>query len=53
MNGHGNGAALLQEHEVLFLDFLGFAEAVRSWDDERMGKADRAIEGNRQRSVVL
>src|SRR6266699_2368705 len=30
-------SALLQEHEVLFLDFLGFAAAVQHWDDERMG----------------
>jgi hypothetical protein len=27
---------LLQQHEVLFLDFLGFASAVELWDDERM-----------------
>ena len=31
-------SALLQEHEVLFLDFLGFATAVQHWDDERMEK---------------
>jgi RecJ-like exonuclease len=28
----------LQEHEVLFIDFLGFAAAVKEWDDERMEK---------------
>jgi hypothetical protein len=29
-------ARLLQEHEVLFLDFLGFATAVERWDDAQM-----------------
>lgn len=28
----------LQEHEVLYLDFLGFAEAVQRWNDKQMGK---------------
>lgn len=27
---------LMREHEVLFLDFLGFASAVEQWDDQRM-----------------
>jgi hypothetical protein len=35
MNERANGA-LLTEHEVLFLDFLGFASAVQRWDDDRM-----------------
>jgi hypothetical protein len=29
-------SVLLQEHEILFLDFLGFASAVQQWADERM-----------------
>ena len=37
MNEQANGA-LLEEHEVLFLDFLGFASAVQGWDDDRMRK---------------
>ena len=37
MNEQAN-SALLTEHEVLFLDFLGFASAVRDWDDDRMEK---------------
>src|SRR5215208_1045387 len=28
--------SLLQEHDVLFLDFLGFASAVQDWDENRM-----------------
>jgi hypothetical protein len=28
----------LQEHTVLFLDFLGFADAVQQWDDTRLEK---------------
>jgi hypothetical protein len=35
--------SLLQEHEVLFLDFLGFAAAVRHWDDARLGQVIEAI----------
>jgi hypothetical protein len=35
MNEQAN-SALLEEHEVLFLDFLGFASAVKHWDDDRM-----------------
>ena len=31
-------STLQQEHDVLFLDFLGFATAVQHWEDERMGK---------------
>jgi len=37
MNEQAN-SALLEEHEVLFLDFLGFASAVKHWDDDRMGR---------------
>ena len=37
MTGQAN-SVLLEEHEVLFLDFLGFASAVQRWDDDRMGK---------------
>ena len=37
MNEQAN-RALLEEHEVLFLDFLGFASAVKHWDDDRMGR---------------
>jgi hypothetical protein len=37
MNEQAN-SALLEEHEVLFLDFLGFASAVQRWDDDRMRK---------------
>jgi hypothetical protein len=37
MNEQAN-SALLEEHEVLFLDFLGFASAVKHWDDDRMEK---------------
>lgn len=28
----------MEEHEVLFLDFLGFASAVKHWDDDRMAR---------------
>jgi hypothetical protein len=34
---------LLHEHEVLFLDFLGFATAVQHWDDERIGELITAL----------
>jgi GAF domain-containing protein len=34
---------LLQEHEVLFLDFMGFAAAVQQWDDHRMGELIRVL----------
>jgi hypothetical protein len=37
MNEEAN-SVVLKEHEVLFLDFLGFAAAVKRWDDDRMGK---------------
>src|SRR5262249_35608049 len=37
MNEQAN-SALLEEHEVLFLDFLGFASAVKHWDDDRMAR---------------
>ena len=36
---------LLQQHEVLFLDFLGFASAVELWDDERMQSLIAALAG--------
>lgn len=35
MNEEAN-SVLLTEHEVLFLDFLGFASAVKHWNDDRM-----------------
>lgn len=38
-------SAPLQEHEVLFLDFLGFATAVQHWDDERMGELIAVLAG--------
>jgi hypothetical protein len=34
----GGDRTLLTNHEVLFLDFLGFAASVRNWDDEQMGR---------------
>jgi hypothetical protein len=34
---------LLQEHEVLFLDFMGFAAAVQQWDDHRMWDLIRVL----------
>jgi hypothetical protein len=36
MNDQDPGRALLQQSEILFLDFLGFAEAVQHWSDDRM-----------------
>jgi hypothetical protein len=38
VTGEQAHSVLLQEHEILFLDFLGFAAAVQHWDDQRMGK---------------
>ena len=34
----GGGRTPLTNHEVLFLDFLGFAASVQNWDDEQMGR---------------
>jgi hypothetical protein len=34
----GSGLNPLTNHEVLFLDFLGFAASVQNWDDEQMGR---------------
>jgi hypothetical protein len=42
---------LLQEHEVLFLDFMGFAAAVQQWDDD--GGADTSPGVDRRRAVRL
>jgi hypothetical protein len=36
---------LMREHEVLFLDFLGFASAVEQWDDQRMERLIRVLAG--------
>jgi hypothetical protein len=36
---------LMREHEVLFLDFLGFASAVEQWDDQRMEMLIRVLAG--------
>jgi hypothetical protein len=36
---------LMREHEVLFLDFLGFASAVEQWDDQQMERLIRALAG--------
>lgn len=33
-----------QDHDILFLDFLGFAEAVQHLDDERMGNLIGVVE---------
>jgi hypothetical protein len=38
-------SAPLQEHEVLFLDFLGFATAVQRWDDDRIGELIAVLAG--------
>jgi hypothetical protein len=38
-------APLMSEHELLFLDFLGFASAVEHWDDERMGSLIDVLAG--------
>jgi hypothetical protein len=38
-------APLMREHEVLFLDFLGFASAVEQWNDERMERLIRVLAG--------
>jgi hypothetical protein len=38
-------APLMREHEVLFLDFLGFASAVEQWDDQRMERLIRVLAG--------
>jgi hypothetical protein len=35
MNEQAKGVSLT-EHEVLFLDFLGFASAVKQWNDDRL-----------------
>jgi hypothetical protein len=35
------GVSLLEEHHVMFLDFLGFAQAVQDWDNSQM---DRLVE---------
>jgi len=35
----------MREHEVLFLDFLGFASAVEQWDDQRMERLIRVLAG--------
>ncbi len=37
--------ALMREHEVLFLDFLGFASAVEQWSDPRMERLIRVLAG--------
>jgi hypothetical protein len=37
--------SLMREHEVLFLDFLGFASAAKQWDDQRMEKLIRVLAG--------
>jgi hypothetical protein len=37
------GQALLEEHEILFLDFLGFAAAVQGWDEARLGVVIEAL----------
>ena len=36
---------LMREHEVLFLDFLGFASAVEQWNDQRMERLIRVLAG--------
>jgi hypothetical protein len=36
---------LMRVHEVLFLDFLGFASAVEQWDDPRMERLIRVLAG--------
>ena len=36
---------LMREHEVLILDFLGFASAVEQWDDQRMERLIRVLAG--------
>jgi hypothetical protein len=36
---------LMREHEVLFLDFLGFASAVEQWDNQRMERLIRVLAG--------
>ena len=36
---------LMREHEVLFLDFLGFASAVEQWNDQQMERLIRMLAG--------
>ena len=36
---------LMREHEVLFLDFLGFASAAEQWDDQQMERLIWALAG--------
>ena len=36
---------LMSQHEVLFLDFLGFAWAVEHWDEEKMGSLIDVLAG--------
>ncbi len=38
-------APLIREHEVLFVDFLGFTSAVEQWDDQRMERLIRVLAG--------
>jgi hypothetical protein len=38
MSAGSGRTPFLTNHEVLFLDFLGFAASVQNWDDEQMGR---------------
>ena len=36
---------LLGQRELLFLDFLGFSDAVKTWTDDRLGNLIATVEG--------